>query len=142
MSGRKIRKIKIRRDPTTNKTEVLKSENELHQLQEETNTLESTYIDEEMGNSCGCDEPRGGKCLCGKTSCVRCHTHCGGTDNPSPLGCGRPLCRDCAEHETMPDGTSLPLCSRCYGKFSRKKMQRTITKLLAEQAVEFEDTDD
>ena len=66
-------------------------------------------------------------------------THCGGTDNQSPHGCGIPLCRDCAEHEKMSDGTNLPLCSSCFGKYSRKKIWGNVTKMLPELEIGFED---
>ena len=142
MIQRIIRKIKRIRDLETNRIDELGSENELHRLLEEGNGLESIYVDEKVGNICGCLGPSSGRCgRCGKPSCQRCHTHCGGTDNPSPLGCGIPICRNCSENATIRDGSTLRLCSSCYSKFSRKKLWGTVTKLLAEPGIEFEDTD-
>lgn len=137
---RKIRKIRIRRNPANHQIEQVGSDNELHRILEESGALESIYINEEIDNHCGCARPVGGKCAqCGRYSCIRCHTHCGGTDNPSPLGCGKPLCRECSNYLPLPNGTSLPLCGSCYAKFSRKKFRNDITKFITGFGIDFDE---
>jgi hypothetical protein len=142
-NSRKIQKVKTRRNPITGQIEKLGGSYESHRIVEETDDFESLYVNEEVSNNCGCLTPAAGQCgRCGSISCQRCFTHCGGTDNPSPLGCGIPLCRSCAKYLQLSESQTLPLCGQCYGNIKRKSFWIDVKKLLAAPIVEFEDKQD
>jgi hypothetical protein len=101
--------------------------------------VESLYIEEKINLKCGCFAEIGGRCAeCGAVSCVHCHQHCGGTSNPIPLGCGKPLCREHTHYKRINETTIIPLCSQCAGKMSRKKYRQITAQLLLSPFVQQE----
>jgi len=136
---RKIKKIVIGRNPSNNTTDNLGETGEVHNLSDQDGSVESVYYEEITNQPCGCFAPAGGRCSeCGVISCVRCHQHCGGTENPSPLGCGKPLCREHSHYITPSDGRTLPFCKRCYGKITGKHRRQKITGLFLSAFIEQE----
>ncbi|HBG25840.1 MAG: hypothetical protein A2Y10_08345 [Planctomycetes bacterium GWF2_41_51] len=140
MDLRKIRKTRISTNPKNNKIDYLGSQYEYHKISEETDGLETEYLDDIQSNHCGCFGPPGGRCgECSAISCLRCHNHCGGTDNPAPFSCGVPLCRECSKYLQLPNGKTIALCSSCYGKVNRKRIWNKVGRMLAAPTIEFED---
>ncbi len=136
---RKIKKIVISRNPNNNTADNLGETGEVHNLSDQDGSLESVYYEETINQRCGCFAPPGGRCSeCGVISCVRCHQHCGGTENPSPIGCGKPLCREHSHYITVADGRSMPFCKRCYSRIARKQRRQRITGLLLAPFIEQE----
>jgi hypothetical protein len=126
-----IRKIVMGRNHEDNTVDHLGESGEVHNLSDQTGAMESTYYETAQNQRCGCYAPPGGRCSeCGAVSCPRCHQHCGGTENPSPLGCGKPLCREHSHYIPVADGKAIPFCGRCYGKITRKQNRKRITGLL------------
>ena len=137
---RKIKKIIIGRNPGNNAVDNLGGTGEIHNLSDVDGSLESVYFEETFNHHCGCFAPPGGRCSeCGVISCIRCHQHCGGTDNPTPLGCGKPLCREHSYYMLLGEGKNLPFCKRCFGKITRKGRWQKAGRLLLEPFVEQED---
>ena len=137
---RKIKRIIISHNPQNSTVDNLGSTEEIHNLSDVDGSLESVYIEEKRHQDCGCFAPAGGRCcVCGAISCIRCHKHCGGTDNPDPLGCGRPLCREHSYYLTFPDGRTVPFCKQCYGKIARTQRWQAAGRLLLEPFIENEE---
>ena len=115
---RRIQRILVAFDPRTNNVDNQGSQGEFHTLDD---SLNSFYIEQIQNQHCGCFAPAGGRCaVCGKISCIRCHSLCGGTDNPASSGCGAPLCREHAHYLQLSDGRAIPFCRHCCGKLVRK----------------------
>jgi len=130
----------IGRNPGNNTVDNLGGTGEIHNLSDVDGSLESVYFEETFNHPCGCFAPLGGRCSeCGVISCIRCHQHCGGTDNPIPLGCGKPLCREHSYYMMLNDNKTLPFCKRCHGKIIRKRHWQKVGRLLLEPFVEQED---
>ena len=130
-------------NPETHEIENLECDNECHRLIDPAGGLESVHIQKKTSHACGCFGPIGGRCSergCGRISCARCHSHCGGSENPSPLGCGKSLCREHAHYLPMPDGRTVPFCKRCHGQIVRSQRWRAIGRTLL--PVFIEDGDD
>ncbi len=136
---RRIKKIIIGRNPINGSLDNMGSTDEVHNLSDTDGSLESLYSEETVNHHCGCFAPPGGRCSeCGVVSCIRCHRHCGGTDDPNPIGCGKPLCREHSHYLTLADGQSLPYCKSCYGKITRKQRRQKVCRLLLDPFVEQE----
>ena len=98
---RRIHKILIGLNSVDNTVSSLGGSGEVHRLSDQDDSLESVYFEETHSHHCGCFAEPGGRCSeCGVISCVRCHRHCGGSDNQTRFGCGKPLCR---EHSPLCD---------------------------------------
>ena len=127
---RRIRRIVIGPNPKDNSVDNLGGTGEVHNLSDQDGSLESVYFEETFNHHCGCFAQPGGRCSeCGVISCIRCHRHCGGTDNQAYLGCGKPLCRE-HSHYMMLDGLNIPFCRYCYSELARKKRRARVTRLL------------
>ena len=136
---RRIKKIIIGRNPISGTVDNMGSTDEVHNLSDTDGALESLYSEEILNRHCGCFGSPGGRCSeCGVVSCIRCHQHCGGTDNPIPLGCGKPLCREHSSFITFDEGQTLPFCKTCYSKITRRKRRQMATRLLLSPFVEQE----
>jgi hypothetical protein len=136
---RRIKKIIIGRNPIDGSLDNMGSTDEVHNLSDTDGSLESLYSEETVNHHCGCFAPPGGRCSeCGVVSCIRCHRHCGGTDDPNPIGCGKPLCREHSYYLALADGQSLPYCKSCYGKITRKQRRQKVCRLLLDPFVEQE----
>jgi len=137
---RKIKRMVISHNPQNSTVDNLGSTDEIHNLSDVDGSLESVYIEEKRHQDCGCFAPAGGRCFaCGVISCIRCHKHCGGTDNPDPSGCGRPLCREHSCYLTFADGRTIPFCKQCYGKIIRSQRWQAVARLLLEPFIENEE---
>jgi len=134
-----IRKIVMGHNHDDNTVDHFGETGEVHNFSEQTGTMESVYYETAQNQRCGCLAPPGGRCSeCGAISCSRCHQHCGGTENPSPIGCGRPLCREHSHYMAVADGKAIPFCGQCYGEISRKQNRKKITNLLFSPFIEQE----
>jgi len=128
---RKIRKIIIGYNHDHTIKDNLGQTGEIHNQSDQDGSVESVYIEERINQKCGCFADVGGRCAeCGAVSCVHCHQHCGGSDNPVSLGCGKPLCREHAHYRTIGDETAIPFCKQCASKMTRKKRRQIATHLL------------
>ncbi|MFC1675945.1 hypothetical protein ACFL3G_02645 [Planctomycetota bacterium] len=129
---RKIRKLIISQNPQTGKIDNLGENNEYHKFSDEDEGLESLYVEQRNSLHCGCiGLPPGGRCAeCGQISCAECYTHCGGSKNPVPQGCQKPLCRECSYYLQLPDGRTIPFCKSCHGKIVRKQRWQTTGRAL------------
>jgi len=128
---RKIKKMITSRNPGSDTVDNLGETGEIHSVSDHDNSVESIYYQETLNQHCGCFAPAGGRCSeCGAISCSRCHQHCGGTENPSPLGCGKPLCREHSNYMEVDNGRILPLCKQCFDKASRKQNRQKVFKFL------------
>ena len=131
---------RISRNPETGNIDDLGGKNDYHRLSEEDNCLESYHVDEDSSCDCGCFAPPGGRCGepgCGRISCVKCHRHCGGSENQVPEGCGKPICREHAFYLQSPDGShTVPFCRRCHGQLVRKERWVTVGRILSLPFVE------
>lgn len=137
---RRIKKIIIGRNPINGSVDNMGSTDEVHNLSDFDDCVESLYSEEIFNHHCGCFASPGGRCSeCGVISCIRCHQHCGGTDNPNPIGCGKPLCREHSHYLSFGDGQSLPFCKGCYSKIARKALRHKVCRLLLDPFVEKED---
>ncbi|MCK5000311.1 MAG: hypothetical protein KAS23_12280 [Anaerohalosphaera sp.] len=137
---RRIKKIITGRNPINGTVDNMGSTDEVHNLSDFDGSLESMYCEEKINHHCGCFGSPGGRCSeCGVISCVRCHQHCGGTDNPSPIGCGKPICREHSHYLMLADGQSLPFCKGCFSKITRKERRQIAARLLLSPFVEQED---
>ena len=137
---RRIKKIIISPNPISGTVDNMGSTDEVHNESDLDGSIESLYSNEIVNHHCGCFSPVGGRCSeCGVVSCIRCHQHCGGTDNPSPLGCGKPLCREHSSFITLGEGQTLAFCKSCYGKITRKERRQIATRLLLSPFIERED---
>ncbi len=135
---RKIKRIIIGYNHDRTRVDKLGQTNEFHNESNTDGSVESFYIEEKINQKCGCFADIGGRCAeCGGISCINCHRHCGGTDNPIPVGCGKPICREHTHYKII-EGIKTPLCSRCAGKVTRKKYRQITTKLLLNPFIEFE----
>lgn len=133
---RRIKKIIIGRNPISGTVDNMSSVDEVHNLSDQDGCLESLYSEETVNHHCGCFGPPGGRCSeCGVVTCTRCYQHCGGTDNPSPIGCGKPLCRDHSNFMTLDEGQTLAFCKSCYGKIIRKERWQIAGRLLLSSVV-------
>ena len=136
---RRIKKIIIGRNPNNGTVDNMGSTDEVHNLSDMDGSVESLYSEETVNHHCGCFAPPGGRCSeCGVISCVRCHQHCGGTNNPNPIGCGKSLCREHSHYLTLADSQSLPYCKSCYSKIARKQRRQKVCRLLLAPFVEQE----
>ena len=136
---RRIYRRIISKNPETGKTDRLNTADEYHKLCDEDGALDSTHLEEKTSHSCGCFGIEGGRCSesgCGVISCVRCHHHCGGTDNPLPQSCGKPLCRSHSHYLQIPDGRTIPFCRQCYGKIVRTQRWISIGRFLLAPFIE------
>ena len=137
---RKNKRIIIYRNPNNGTADNLGSTDEIHNLSDVDGSVESLYCEETVNHHCGCFGTPGGRCSeCGVVSCIRCHQHCGGTNNPNPIGCGSSLCREHSHYLTLADGQSLPFCKDCYGKITRKERRQKVGRVLLSAFVEQED---
>lgn len=128
---RKIKKMVISWNPSSNSVDNLGSTSEIHNLSDADGSLESIYLEERRNQDCGCFAPAGGRCReCGAISCIKCHQHCGGSANVCPCGCGKPLCREHSYYLTLPDNKTIPFCKSCYGKIVRKGRWQSAGRLL------------
>ena len=140
---RKIKKMVISYDPDSNSVEQMGSNNEIHNLSDSDDSAESVHVEEIRNRACGCFLPPGGRCgECGAISCVKCHKHCGGTENRHPMGCGKPLCREHAHQLTLPSGPTVPFCRDCHGRAIRKQRWRFASRLLLDSFIEDEGNDE
>lgn len=140
---RKIRKLLVSPNPDNNQVDRLQCNDEIHLLSDTDDHPESVYVEEMHNRACGCFLPPGGRCSeCGAISCVKCHKHCGSTENPHPLGCGRPLCREHTHMLTLPSGQTVPFCRRCHGKAVRKLRWQSAGRWLLDSLVEKEGHND
>lgn len=136
---RRIKKIVIGRNPSNSTADQLGETGEVHNLSDQDGAVESIYYEETYNQHCGCFAPPGGRCSeCGVISCVRCHQHCGGTENPASFGCGKPLCREHSHYKAVSEGKTLPFCKRCYSKTTRKQTRKIIASLLFSPFIEME----
>jgi hypothetical protein len=136
---RKIKKMVVSSDPDSSNVESMGSNDEIHNFSDTDGSLESIYVEEIRNQACGCFLPPGGRCSeCGAISCVKCHRHCGGTEDRHPMGCGKPLCREHAHILTLPSGQTVPFCSECHGKAIRKHRWQRAGRFLLESFVEEE----
>lgn len=136
---RKIQKWLVSPNPRDNTVDRIEGDHEIHSLSDVDDATESTYVKQVFNLACGCFLPQGGRCSeCGAISCVKCHKHCGGTENPHPMGCGKPLCREHAHMLTLPSGQTVPFCKRCHGKAVRKQRWQLAGRLLRDSLVEGE----
>ena len=137
---RKIFNKKISQNPQTGKIDHLDQTGEYHKLKEEDGCLVSYHLDNKANHHCGCFGLEGGRCAepgCGVISCVRCHRHCGGTENPHPSSCGAPLCREHAHYLQMAEGqAAIPFCKNCYGKLVRMQRWKAVGQLLLQPFIE------
>ena len=128
---RKIRKVIIGHNHDHTVVDNLGQTGEIHNQSDQDGSVESVYFEERINQKCGCFADVGGRCAeCGAISCIRCHQHCGGSDNCLPLGCGKPLCREHTHYRAIGDGTAIPFCQQCASKMTRKKRQQIATRLL------------
>ena len=133
---RKITKIIIGRDSTSNTAQNLGGTDETYI--ETSSGVETVSIEETVSLHCGCFGQPGGRCqVCGVVSCVKCHQHCGGQDNPTSLGCGKPICRQHSDYMIL-GNMNLPFCSQCKAKIKRKLARQKITGLLVSPFIEQE----
>lgn len=140
---RKIRKLFVSPNPDNNTVDSLESDDEIHCLSDVDDAAESTYVKQVFNRACGCFLPPGGRCSeCGAISCVKCHKHCGGTENPHPMGCGRPLCREHTHMLTLQSGQTVPFCRQCHGKAVRRQRWQIAGRLLRDSLVEEEGRND
>ena len=136
---RRIKKLVISCDSDGTSVEQMGSNHEIHDLSDSDGALESVYVEEIRNQVCGCFLPPGGRCSeCAAISCVKCHKHCGGTEDPHPMGCGKPLCREHALMLTLPSGLTVPFCHQCHGKVIRKQRWQFAGRLLFKSFVEDE----
>ena len=136
---RRIKKIVIGRNPNDNTANNLGETGEVHNLSDQDGSLESVYYEETLNQHCGCFAPPGGRCgECGVISCIRCHQHCGGTENPSSIGCGKPLCREHSHYITVADSRTMPFCKQCFSKITRKHNRQKVCRLLLAPFIEQE----
>ncbi len=136
---RRIKKIVIGRNPNDNTANNLGETGEVHNLSDQDGSLESVYYEETLNQHCGCFAPPGGRCSeCGVISCIRCHQHCGGTENPSSIGCGKPLCREHSHYITVADSRTMPFCKQCFSKITRKHNRQKVCRLLLAPFIEQE----
>lgn len=127
---RRILRRVISRNPETHSVDNLGANDEYHQLCEEDGCVNTYELTEKVANDCGCFGEPGGRCAepgCGQTSCIKCHVHCGGSQNQAPEGCGMPLCRRHRHYHTMPDGRNIPFCRDCRDRLVRWERLRLIT---------------
>ncbi len=137
---RKIRKVIIGYNHDHTIRDNLGQTGEIHNESDFDGSVESIYIEERINQKCGCFADIGGRCAdCGAVSCVRCHQHCGGSENPASVGCGKPICREHTRYKTIGDGLTLPFCRQCAGKLSRKKCRQITTRLLLSPFIEREE---
>ena len=140
---RRIKKFVISPDPDSQNVDPIQSNTEIHAESDTDDSMDSTYIETIHNQACGCFQKPGGRCsVCGANSCVHCHSHCGGSTNPHPLGCGRPLCREHAETLTLPSGTTVPFCGTCYSNAIRKHRWSVVGRMLLDSIVESEAADE
>ena len=138
---RRIKKIIISRNPD-NTVNNLGGTEETHSLSDSDGSLDCVYCEETVNHHCGCFAAPGGRCSeCGMISCVKCHQHCGGTDNPIPLGCGKPLCREHSHYLMLAEGQSLPFCKQCYSRIGRRERRQTAFRLLLGPFVDMDKED-
>ena len=136
---RRIKKIVIGRNPGDNTADNLGETGEVHNLSDQDGSLESVYYEETLNQHCGCFAPPGGRCSeCGVISCIRCHQHCGGTENSSSIGCGKPLCREHSHYITVANGRTMPFCKQCFSKITRKHNRQKVCRLLLAPFIEQE----
>ena len=134
---RRIQKIVISLNPFDNSVDNLGGTGEVHNISDQDGALESTYFEETHNLHCGCFGQPGGRCSeCGVISCIRCHRHCGGSDNQAYLGCGRPLCREHSYYMMFEGGISIPFCRYCYDEVSRKNNRVKVARFLLSPFVE------
>ena len=133
---RRITRITIGSNSVDETVQNLGGTEETHNISDLDEALESTYYEEKTSLHCGCFGVPGGRCSeCGVISCEKCHRHCGGSEQSSSLGCGKPLCRE-HSHYLEINGVSLPFCKRCYSKITRSKKWRKIGKTIMNPFVE------
>ncbi len=136
-----IKRIIIGRDLTGGTVNNLGSTGEIHNLSDNGGPLETVYFEEKLNLHCGCFAPPGGRCSeCGVISCISCHQHCGDSGTPSPLGCGKPLCREHCNYITLEEGRAIPFCVNCSSKITRKLIHRKACRLLLAPFIEMEDS--
>ncbi len=136
---RRIKKIVIGRNPDNDIVDNLGETGEVHNLSDQDGSVESVYYEETFSQPCGCFAPPGGRCSeCKVINCIRCYRHCGGTENPSPHGCGKPLCREHSHYITIADGRTLPFCKRCLGEITRTHNRQKVYGLLLSPFIEQE----
>ena len=126
---RRIHRRRFSRNPETKSVDHLGGNDEYHHLCEEDECVESFELEEKTASDCGCFGEPAGRCAepgCGRTSCERCHAHCGGSQNQVPEGCGMPVCRRHRYYYTMPDGRNIPFCRDCYGRLVRRNRWRLV----------------
>ena len=137
---RKIKKIIISKDPRSGSINELGASEEYHRLSDEDGSIETLLIEQQVSHHCGCIGIAGGRCTeCGKISCIKCHTHCGGSTNPVPLGCQKALCRECSHYFSLSDGRTIPFCKHCYGKIVRKAKWLATAQALLQPFIEIEE---
>ena len=136
-----IKKVVISRNPNNSAVDNLGGTGEMHS--DNGNDLESTYYEETYNLSCGCFGQPGGRCWqCGAISCVNCHQHCGGLNNPTSLGCGKPICREHSHYIPLGQDANLPFCSQCRDRIKRKLRRQKITGLFLGPFIEQEDSNE
>ena len=134
----RTRRIVIGRNPVDNSVENLSINDEIHGRGDQ-DSLDNIYCEEKSNLQCGCFGAPGGRCSeCGAISCTRCHRHCGGTDQTSPLGCNKPICRQHSYFLIVDNGVNLPFCKQCYSKIIRDRRFKKIGRLLLSPFIDME----
>jgi len=138
---RRIYDLVVGVDPANGVEDNLDSVDEVHNLSDHDDALESFKIQKKVNFHCGCFGVLGGRCSeCSSLSCQRCFQHCGGTDNPNPMGCGKPLCREHSHLINFDEEHSIAFCKTCYSKISRKEIRNKAACLLLSPFVEPEES--
>ena len=128
---RRIRKIMVGLNPNDHIVNNLGGTGEVHNLSDQDDSLESVYFEEAYSHHCGCFGEPGGRCSeCGAVSCICCHRHCGGSDNQTHFGCGKPLCREHSHYVMLEGGVSIPFCQQCFSELGRKRQRMKVAKFL------------
>lgn len=105
----------ITHDPVTGQDRITEQSFENDVLSDQ-GSVDSAGLHRKFFRDCGCDAKIGGQCYeCGGISCIACHGRC--------HICQKPICLEHSEFiETEGEGQERTrLCSRCYGKVTRKQ---------------------
>jgi len=132
---RRIFRRVFSRNPETQSIDNLEANDEYHKLCEEDDCFNSYDLTEKTTNDCYCYGEPMGRCAepgCGRTSCIKCHVHCGGSQNQVPEGCGMAICARHRYYHTMPDGRNIPFCRDCHDRVVRRERLRLITGMFVD----------
>ena len=100
-------------DPITGQDRVLDETHEEDVLSDR-GSVDSTGIHRKFFQDCGCDAESDGRCAqCQAISCPACHGRC--------HICQKPICLEHSSFIETEGQERMRLCSRCYGKVTRKQ---------------------